>query len=155
MISPGTLDRDPVGDRRPGLERDRRVCASDAGKRAQASTWTPITRTSGRARLDHAGDAGDQSAAADRDDDRGQIGDVLEQFEPERRLAEDHVRIVERVHERRAGLGRALARSGDAFIDRVAAEMDDAAERLDGGHLGDRRLPGMNTSQGIPWARAA
>ena len=135
------LDRDPVGDRRARLERDRSVPTIESGNGAQASTWTPITRAEGGA-LDDAGDPGDQPAAADRDDDLGEIGHVLEQLEAERRLTEDHVGVVERVHESDPGLGRARARRGDARVDRVAAEVDDPAERLDGGDLGDRRLVG-------------
>ena len=46
-------------------------------------------RTSGRASLSDARDAADQAAAADRDDHRGESGDVLEQLEAERRLAGD------------------------------------------------------------------
>ena len=52
------------------------------------------------------------------------------------------MRVVERVHERRAGLGGAVAREGDAVVDGVAAEVDDAAEAADGGDLGHGRAGG-------------
>ena len=43
-----------------------------------------------------------QAAAAERDDHAGQVGDVLDQLEPERALAGDDGRVVERVAERHA-----------------------------------------------------
>ena len=47
-----------------------------------------------------------------------EVGHVLEQLEPERALAGDDVRVVERVHERQPALARALARAADAVVDR-------------------------------------
>ena len=46
-------------------------------------------------------------------DDRREVGDVLEQLEPERALAGDHDGVVEGVDEGHPGLGGALARGGD------------------------------------------
>ena len=92
--------------------------------------------------LDDAGDPADQPAAAEGDDHRGEVRDVLEQLQAQRRLAGDHVRVVERMDERGAGLGRALARERDAVVDGVAAEVDDAAEAADGGDLGHGRARG-------------
>ena len=43
-----------------------------------------------------------EPAAADRHDHAREVGHVLEQLERERRLARDHVEVVERVHERGA-----------------------------------------------------
>ena len=56
-------------------------------------------------------DAGREPAAADRDDDPGEVRHVLEQLQAERALAGDDVRVVERVHERQPALApRAPAR---------------------------------------------
>jgi hypothetical protein len=44
------------------------------------------------------------------------------------------------VDEDRAGLGRPLARAGDAAVDRVAAELNGPAEAAHGGDLGERGL---------------
>ena len=114
--------------------------SSDAGNAATVSTWTPTTSTSGRARLDR-----DRDAAASPPPPTGtttfaRSGDVLEQLEPERALAGDDVRVVERVHERHAGLARALARDRDALVDALAARGDRRAERRRALDLRDRRV---------------
>ena len=49
-------------------------------------------------------DSRDEPAAADRHDDRLDVGAVLEDLEPDRSLAGDRERIVEWMHERPAGL---------------------------------------------------
>ena len=46
----------------------------------------------------------DQAAAADRNDHHVHVGNVLEQLEADRSLARDRQRVVERMHERSAGL---------------------------------------------------
>ena len=74
----------------------------------------------GPQRLHRDRDARDQSAAADRHDDRvdRSVG-LREQLEPDRALARDDVRVVERGNERRAGLVR------DAFRLRERARVAD------------------------------
>ena len=49
-----------------------------------------------RARLDRGRDAGDEPAAADADDDRVDVGHLVEDLEAERALARDDVGVVER-----------------------------------------------------------
>ena len=85
----GALDRDAVGDRRP-RRRPSPGCraSSDATKGAQARACTPTTALSGPRGLERARDAAEQPAAADRDDDLGEVRHVLEQLEAQRRLAE-------------------------------------------------------------------
>ena len=98
------LDRDAVGDRQRRLGLDRRPACIDSGYGAHAAAWTPMIFTSGLASLITSAMPGAQPAAADRHDHLRQIGDVLEQFEPERALAGDDRRVVERVHERQPAL---------------------------------------------------
>ncbi len=70
-----------------------------------------MTLISGRTALMYAGDAGDQAAAADGDEDRVDRPLVLAQdLHPDRALPGDHVGIVERVHEGQAALGFERAR---------------------------------------------
>ena len=84
----GLLDRDAVGDRQPRGDLDRRARLQRRRDTARsASTWTPTTSTSGRALLTAIATPDGQPAAADRDDDLREVGDVLEQLEAERPLA--------------------------------------------------------------------
>ncbi len=69
--------------------------------------------------------ARDEAAAADRHDDGLDVGEILQDLEPDRSLPRDRQRIVERVHERPSGLLEQdvqplerLARIGRLEIDR-------------------------------------
>ena len=149
----GPLDRDAVGDRQRRVDADRLAGRSDAGNGAHASACTPIDPTSGRARLDRDRDAAGQPAAADRDDDRARSGDVLEQLEAERPLPGDDVGVVERVHERHAGLAR-RARAAAATHRRPTRRRDHvapSAARASTLAIGASR--GMKTSHGTPRTR--
>ena len=129
---------------------------SDSGYGAHAATCTPITSTSGRADLTAIATPEHSPPPPTGTTTRARSGHVLEQLEPERALAGDDVRVVERVHEREAAVVRALARERDAVVDRAAADVDDralAARRLD---LGDRRVARARRPRtGTPRARAA
>ena len=107
-----------------------------------SATCTPITSTSGRADLTAIATPLQSPPPPDRDHDAREVRDVLEQLEPERALARDHVGVVERMHEREPALARPLLGDADAVVDRVAADVDDralAARRLG---LGDRGVGG-------------
>ena len=93
--------------------------------------------------LDRAGHAADETSAADRDDDARQVGHVGQQLEPERRLPEDDVGVIEGVHEWAPRLLGPGARGGDAVVDRIALEVDDAPEAAHRRHLRHRRIAGM------------
>ena len=95
VSSPGCFTSDPVRDRAAvGLAR---LHADDPDARPQ--------------RAQHGRDPGSQAAAADRQQERRRRrGSCVDELEPDRPLAGDHERVLERVHERRAGLG-ARARS--------------------------------------------
>ena len=83
----------------------------------------------GRLRLDHRADAGDQAAAADRHDDRFDVGRLLEDLERHRALARDHVRVVERMDEREAVALGELA-GVRARLGQVGAVQDDVRAEL-------------------------
>ena len=61
---------------------------------------------SGPQRLGRDRDARHEAAAPDRHDDRVDVGNRVEDLEPDGALAGDDQRVVERGNERRAGVGR-------------------------------------------------
>ena len=84
MRSPGRLTAIPSAIVSADSAGTGLPCSSEAGKGAQAATCTPTTSISGPRRLDRDRNAGGQPAAADRHDQLGEIGHLLEQLEPER-----------------------------------------------------------------------
>ena len=129
----GRLHGDAVGERRDRTNRRPRA-------RRTAHTQRPGRHdpNRGRRRLDRDRQPGRQPTAPDRDDDQRQIVDVLEQLQPERALAGDHDRIVERMTERPARGGRSRFGGLDRFHQRRAAFGDGRAERKTGLDLADR-----------------
>ena len=69
-------------------------------------------------------------------------GHVLEQLEPERALAGDDRRVVERVHERQPAALGAFERRDQAGVDARAADVDDRALPARGLDLRHRRVGG-------------
>jgi hypothetical protein len=120
---PRLFDGDAVGDRaRPLLDLD----ADD--------------RHLGPLLLDRQAYPGGQPPAADRHDDARELRDVVQQLEPDTRLARYDVQVVERVHERQAlGVGQ-LARERDAVVHRAALLTDLGPEGADGLDLRHRRV---------------
>ena len=100
-------------------------------------------RTSRPRLLDDAGDAADQPAAADRDDHRREVRRrpraARGRASPGRRSTCGSSNGCTNVAPVCAG---AVAREGDALVDGVAAEVDDAAEAADRGDLGHGRAGG-------------
>ena len=80
-----------------------------------------------------------QPAAADRNDDRVEIGRVLEHFQRHRARAGDDLRIVERVNEDVAVLERELAGLGVSIVEHVAVKDDLGAVAGGLRHLHRRR----------------
>ena len=89
------LDRDPVRDRETRL-------ADDADDPLSRSPLAQRERDPRR-----------EPAAADRDQDRLRIAGLLRELEPDRSLAGDHARVLEGVHECRAGALDVLLRRRD------------------------------------------
>ena len=67
-----------------------------------ASGSTPTTRVRGLSALTAVAHAGQQPAAAERDEHDVEVVDLVEQFEPGRALAGHDERLVVGVHERQA-----------------------------------------------------
>ena len=91
----------------------------------------------GSGRLDRDRDAADQPAAAQRNHDRAQVVDVLEQLQADASLSGDDVGVVEGVHEDGSLALGEPQRGLDAIVDGSLAGMDrgpEAGRRLD---LGD------------------
>ncbi len=85
-------------------------------------------------------DAADQAAAADRHEYRVRhTGPLLLELHRDRALPRDHVRIVERVHERAAAACREVECEAVRVVVGDALEQHFAAERRDGLHLDRRR----------------
>ena len=114
---------------------------------AQFAACTPTMRTSGRRSLSAIAIPDGEPAAPDRDDEHVELRQLVGQLEPDRPLAGDHVVVLERVDERRAGV-RPLTRRGLRLVVALAGQHDLGAVapgRLDLRHrrvLGheDRRL---------------
>ncbi len=136
----GALDRDAVRDRRGRVDRERRAGGKGCREGRTRRDLYADDLDRGTGELDRPGEAGGEAASPDRHDHLRHVGHLFEDLEAERRLADDHVRIVEGMDEHRAGLDRPRARRGDAVVDALAAERDHPAVALHCRHLRDRRL---------------
>ena len=98
-----------------------------------------MTRILGLALLDGAGDAADEAAAADGDDDGFEVRNLVEEFEADGSLPGDHFVVVEGMQEGEA-VGVALADGfGAGFVVVGAVEDDFRAVAGGGGDLDQRR----------------
>ena len=77
---------------------------------------TPITRTAGSSDLTAIATPDARPPPPSGTTTQRQVGEVLDQLEPERALPGDHRRVVERVAERHAVLGRPSARRGEGLV---------------------------------------
>ena len=100
-------------------------------------------------------DAARQAAAADGHHHAREVRHVLEQLEPERALAGDHVEVVEGMHERRTRLVRALRGQRERLLDRCAPQAHLRPSRSTAATFETAASRGMNTSQPTPATRAA
>ena len=115
----GLLDRDAL--------RDRVAVLGAAGERAdrlRLDADEPHARPE-RAQRDR--DAGREAAAADRDDERPELRQLLGELEPDRSLARDHALVLEGVHERRAGRLDVRVRRRERVVEGLADELDGRA----------------------------
>ena len=85
-------------------------------------------------------DSRGQAAAADRNDHRAEVVDLVRELEPDRPLAGDHDGILERMDERRSGLRGVLERLAHRVLEGVAGELDRGAVVAGRVHLRHRRL---------------
>jgi hypothetical protein len=76
-------------------------------------------------------DPADEPASADRDEHGVGIGHLLRELDPDRSLPRDDLRLVERVHDERTGLGRTIAARADDIGVEPVDDRDVGAFRAD------------------------
>ncbi len=139
---PGTLDGDPVGDRQGRVDRDR-LARRERGRERRAGVDLDADHLNfGTLGFDRDRDSADQTAAPDGHDHARQMGNLVQQFEPEPALAGHDARVVERVHERQPALVGAFVGGGERVVDGRPDESHLRAERGGRLDLGDRRRLG-------------
>ena len=149
------LDRDAVGDRRRGRGLDRAgPRPATAGRRRSLGLHADDLDVRPRDLHGIATPASRPPPPQARP--RPTPGPApVEQLEAERALAGDDVGVVERVDERQAALGGALARGGDAGVDGLAAGDHASPRARVASTLRAARSTGMKTSHGTPALAAA
>jgi hypothetical protein len=135
----GLLDRDAFGQ---GVAAQGQMAALDRAFHRRVELG--LDADHGDVGLDRPGGdrhARHQPAAADRHDDRVEVGRILEHLEPDRAGAGDDLRVVERMDEHEALFERQLARLGVGVVKHVAVQHDGrAVARGLGDFHGRRRL---------------
>jgi hypothetical protein len=124
-----------------------------SGGRATARPSRKDDPDRGPHRLHGAGHAGEQPAAADRDQDRADLGELVEQLAADGSLPGDHVGVVERVDEGGALLGDVPLRRRQRLGEGAPDELHPGAERLGGGDLDRGRAGGHVDHGGNPEVR--
>ena len=138
----GTGDRDPVGHGRHGLQRHRPAGVERRRVGGGADRLHADQPYVGASVLDRERDACQQTAAACTDDDRADVGALLDDLQADRRLSGDDVGMVERMDEDRPRLGGELLGRDQCLVDGRADESDVRAVGTGGLLLDDRRTFG-------------
>ena len=125
VSSPGRLTAMPSAIVSAGSTATGSPSRSESANGAQAAAWTPTTSTSGRCVLIAIATPLTSPPPPTGTMTLREVRHVLEQLEPERALAGDHVEVVERVHERRPAVGARACAAATALVDCRAAEADD------------------------------
>ena len=155
----------PVGDRprhvaRPASStiRPSRSDSPRVGGQLRLDADHPRARAQ---RPDRDRDAARQPAAADRDEDRRDVRQVLGDLQPDRALAGDDPVVVERRDDRQAALGGDPLGDALALLARRPDDDDLGAVGLDPGllqrgrvgrHDDDGRAPSSRAARATPWA---
>src|SRR3954463_7835943 len=149
VFSPGSGKSWPSAIERSISTRSRRPARNERCVSGLAAGSTPTTPARGRPapaprlrahRLDRGRDAGDEAAAADRDDDHVEVGHLVKQLEARGALARHDEWLVVGMHEREAAVAREVAGHPVAVVG-VAIELEHlGAVALGRGALGWRRV---------------
>ena len=162
-LDPDLLDGDAVGEEADVGERDAASRAERALHRVRVLRLDADDPDLRAQPLDVRGDAADQAAAADRDEDRvDRLAQLAQDLHRDRALAGDHVDVVVGVDEDQLPAAHDAHRLGIGVVVRVALEHDRGPERGDRvdldlrrrhGHH-DRRLgaAGAAAASATPWA---
>jgi hypothetical protein len=156
------LDRRAIREQADVGERHPLASAHRADHGIRVVRLHPVDRHLGPHRLHVGGDAGDQAAAADGDEDAvDRPGMLAQDLHADRALAGDHVRVVEGVDEGEAPLcGDRLGPHGGVRV-AVARELDLGPEPAHGLDLERGVVVGMTTvarqpsrlaARATPWA---
>ncbi len=130
----GLLHRDSVGDR---------VAERLAARQRRAALRLDADDTHRRPQLGKCEcDAGRQTAAADRHDERLDLSELLVQLERDGALAGDDRGIVERMHDDGGRRSRAFGCRRQRLVDRVSAQNHVGAVALGRLHFGERCILG-------------
>ena len=111
VIPPGRLTAMPSAIVSADVASIGSPACIDSGNGAHAAAWTPMICTSGLASLIASATPAHSPPPPTGITTLRQVGHVLEQLEPERALAGDDRRVVERVHERQPAALGALQRA--------------------------------------------
>ena len=129
-----------VGERGRGRVGEERPAETD--RLAQRGRGLRLNRDDAHARrqrLHRGGDSGDEPAAADGHDDRGDVRPLLDHLEADRALAGGRACVLERVDEDRSGLALERLRRLDRVVVRLAGFADVDREALELADLRSRR----------------
>ena len=121
--------------------------ASDAGNGAHVSTCTPITSTSGRCDFSAIATPLTSPPPPTGTITRAMSGTCAQQLQAEAALAGDHIRVIERVHEREPALGRPLAGGCERLSTVAPTSRTTAPSAVAASTFAIGAPSGMNTSQ--------
>ena len=103
--------------------RDREAADLTAGERRERGRLHAHQARVRLHRPDGKRDAGGEPSSADRDDHRLEVGNLLEELQPDRPLSGDHLLVLEGVQEGGVlGLG-VVQRGGERLFERLAVQM--------------------------------
>src|ERR1035437_155800 len=134
----GASDGDAIGDGGLGGDGDGVSGLASAEHGGKLFRLDADDADSGIGLIERAGEAADEPAAADGDDDGFDVGDLLEQFEADGALAGDDLGVVEGVDEGAAFFNAAAQGLFAGFVVAGAEENDLGAVGAGGGDLGLR-----------------
>jgi hypothetical protein len=123
----GAADGDAVGDGRLGGDGDGVAGLAGSQHRGEALGLDADDANFRMALLDGAGDAADEPAAADGDDDGFEVGDLLEQLEADGSLPCDHLVVIEGMQEGEAVSAALADRFGAGLV--VVGAVEDRRPR--------------------------
>jgi hypothetical protein len=135
----GAADGDAVGDGGSGVEGDGVVGGEGVAHGGEARGLHADDADAGLHFLDGAGDAADEAAAADGDDDGFEVFDLLEEFEADGSLPCHDERVVEGMDEGHALLFAEAGGFGAGLVVVAAVENDFGSEAAGGGDFDERR----------------
>ena len=131
------LDRDTIGDGGDGGQTLYLAVVDGIEHAGSAGCLHAVDLDIGIELLDGEGNAGDESAAADRNDDRVRVGQLVENFQTDSALSRDNPVVIKGMNEGVALLVAQIERSLIGVVVNAVDKADVRAELAGGLHLGD------------------